>query len=171
MAKALHEKPKPEQLTQKLEKLSLEIYGRHTQPPARVRKVTVVTVGDMERDDVLERQRAYLKAVSAGFSVSVARDRAGISLAVLRLWQQDPEFVEKEEEAQDDKLGYLEDVAFLRAHESDNVLMKLLEANAPEKYRSNGKQKGGGIQVVINNLTNATPEDRMTITVQGNDDG
>lgn len=82
-------------------------------------------------------KKAILALVQDGMSVGRAANKLGLSRADLRnLTLQEPEFLQQLDDAYNLGTDYLEDLALERAHESDSVLIKLLESRRPEKFSS-----------------------------------
>lgn len=110
-----------------------------------------------ERDRYLNddsKKQAILALVADGMSIGRAFNKLGLGRATLRQFQEkDPEFVQLLEDAYNQGTDYLEDLALERAHESDSVLIKLLESRRPEKF-SNKRQVGPSVKVEIKTFSN-----------------
>lgn len=110
-----------------------------------------------ERDRYLNddaKKQAILALVADGMSPGRAANKMGWGRATLRtLEQTDPEFIQQLNDAYQQGTDYLEDLALERAHESDSVLIKLLESRRPEKF-SNKRQVGAAVKVEIRTFTN-----------------
>lgn len=105
--------------------------------------------------------QVILEHVARGLSPSAARRAAGISKQVFDRYCDTVEgYLQEIQYAYDQGSDYLEDLALLRAHENDIVLLKLLEARRPEKF-SNKRQINAGVKVVINSL--ATPQQAVEV--------
>lgn len=119
------------------------------------------------------RQELFLETLEAGWSDAKARRAAGVSMAIVDMWKRDPEFLAQYNDAFKDGTGYLEDLAFVRAHTSDPVLIKLLESRDPSKYRPRAGGGSGNINVIIAPLfPGADAPEQTKITINGEvDDG
>ena len=108
--------------------------------------------------------QVIIEHVARGLSPSAARRQAGISKQVFdRLCEDVEGFLQSLQDAYDQGSDYLEDLALLRAHENDLVLLKLLEARRPEKF-SNKRQINAGVKVVINSLASQPQQIEATVT-------
>lgn len=109
------------------------------------------------KDDAQVKEIVLAK-VAAGLSPSAAAKSAGLRLSELKLLaQEDEAFAKDITDAYDQGSDYLEDLALVRAHESDTVLLKLLEARRPEKF-SNKRLVNAGVKIVINSLSSKPDE-------------
>jgi hypothetical protein len=113
-----------------------------------------------------------LNKVAAGLSPTSAARAAGLKIHELRvLIAQYPGFEKEMQDAYDQGSDYLEDLALVRAHESDAVLLKLLEARRPEKF-SNKRLVNAGVKIVINSLRSdgngqPLPEGTPQVQIEG----
>ena len=135
-------------------KLSKQIFKRARKIAKRPTRIGTIQLERIPPSEVRSRQLKFLSAKSQGLSDSQARSISGISMAVLSIWKEnDKHFMEDLLESLDDGKGYLEDMALVRAHSSDAVLLRLLEAADPEKYGKAANNSGAvGIVVNINPL-------------------
>lgn len=105
-------------------------------------------------DAVLRSQEAtkremFCEAVMQGLSMSAACKFSCVSPKwVEKQCDEHPDFKDAISRAYSSGTDYLEDLAFVRAHYSDAILIKLLEARRPEKFRA--KIGSGGPQVIVN---------------------
>jgi hypothetical protein len=95
------------------------------------------------------RKQIYLENVEMGASHTRASRAAGVTPRVAAEWLLDKDFATKSNFAYNSGTDYLEDVAFLRAHENDSVLMRLLEARRPERYSRKGINLGPNVTVNV----------------------
>lgn len=100
-----------------------------------------------------KKVNTIIDALREGLSISSACDRAGIARQTYYDWRAgDPEFVAACESAIEQGTDKLEDIAYHRATRlrdgSDTLLIFLLKARRPERYRETIKQEisgpGGG---------------------------
>lgn len=112
-----------------------------------------------------------LQYVELGHSLGRAAKRVGISPHYLRkLMSEDLKFAEDIGDAYSLGTDYLEDLAFMRAHENDQVLIKLLESRRPEKYSAR-RNPNANITIQIANLATPTPETpAKSITIEQHDE-
>lgn len=137
-------------------------FGVATTPSGRI---TISNVDNLTPTEINCLKDVFLETYGQGLSDTSARRAAGISLSVLNEWKQEESFLSAYETARVEGTDYLEDLAFVRAHQNDSVLMKLLEARKPDIYKP---QRGGGagnIKVVVNQLfaNDTTPPTQVTI--------
>lgn len=93
-----------------------------------------------------------LEIVCTGASLSAAARSVGISRQTLvSLLESDQQFAADVEDADNQGSDYLEDLALIRAHESDTILLRLLEARRPNKFSSK-RQVNANVRVVIQSL-------------------
>lgn len=92
--------------------------------------------------DVVKRKALYLKAYDEFGNVRGATKAVGISRETLRRWiREDPEFMGAVEDVRQEFGEYLESIALERVKNpdkgrgSDLLLLALLNANLPQKYR------------------------------------
>lgn len=130
-------------------------------------RVTITNQQSHPLPAIQARQELFLETLAAGWSESRARKAAGVSHAVLEGWKQDPNFKAAISDAMADGTGYLEDLAFVRAHTSDAVLIKMLESRDPAKYRPRAGGGSGDVNVIINNLFPDDPPQQTKIIVHG----
>lgn len=124
---------------------------------------TTLTPGEVEAV-----QDVFLSTFAGGLSETAARKEAGVSATVLDEWKKDEEFLRKFDTAFDEGTDYLEDMAFIKAHQSDQVLIKLLEARRPDRFKPNRGGGAGAVKVVINQLFNEdTPQQQITVESDG----
>lgn len=94
-----------------------------------------------------EKQRAALLAkLALGFSVAAAARAAGCARGTYYGWRDEVEgFAEAADQAIEQGTDRLEDEAMRRAvHESDTLLIFLLKARRPKKYRDTFKLQHSG---------------------------
>lgn len=101
-----------------------------------------------------KRANALLDALRSGCAIGTACARAGIGRTTLHLWRKaDSAFDAAVEDAIDYGTDVLEDVARDRAvRQSDTLLIFLLKARRPEKYRETVRTEhtgGDGGEIVI----------------------
>jgi len=96
------------------------------------------TIAESEKKEI---KRRFLIAFSRTGVWSHSCERAGVSAAVIRSWlKKDKKFQKKFDQMQEKFVDTLEMVAVQRAVEkSDTLLLALLKANRPAKYRENVK--------------------------------
>ena len=117
------------------------------------------------------RQEMFLESVEAGWSEAKSRKAVQVSQAVLDYWKTDPEFIKRLVDATRVATDYLRDLAFLRAHDSDTVLMRLLEAREPETFKPKAGGGSGQVNVIIQNLYQQDEElDNPQIIIQHEED-
>lgn len=103
-------------------------------------------IGVASSGEVIRRQRMICEILGAGWSLSTALSRSLVRRGLYDKWlREDAGFAERVSWAIREKGDYLEDLAFVRAHENDSVLMKLLEAERSEKFRPRGGGSGDGV--------------------------
>jgi hypothetical protein len=125
-----------------LEKLTETVY-----PPAIIKK---------PMKDETKKELILIK-VAQGLSPSAAASSIGTNYRALRaLLAEDEDFAVAIAESYDQGTDYLEDLALLRAHSSDAVLIKLLEARRPEKF-SNKRLITNNVKVVIQSHSSKPP--------------
>lgn len=132
-------------------------------PSEKVKKLTEMLFGDVqkslpERRSVPEavqrskdatKREMFAEALAQGLSFTAACRFANVSKKwIAAQTEQHPEFSAILEQAYEQGTDYLEDLAFVRAHYSDQILIKLLEARRPEKFRA--KIGSGGPTIVVN---------------------
>lgn len=99
------------------------------------------------------KMSAMRSLVMDGMSIGRAANKVGLSRSNLRaLTLSHPEFMQELDDAYNLGTDYLEDLALERAHESDSVLIKLLESRRPEKFSSRRIVQGGPV-VEIRRIT------------------
>lgn len=103
----------------------------------------------VQRSQDATKRELFAEALAQGLSFTAACRFANVSKAwIERQTLAHPEFAKMIEAGYNSGTDYLEDLALVRAHYSDAVLIKLLEARRPEKFRS--KIGSGGPQIVVN---------------------
>lgn len=137
--------------------------------PIEGARLTLSNVESHPLPAIQARQDLFFEALEAGWSEARAKKAAGISGAILEGWKTDPEFTRRYNEAYSDGTGYLEDLAFVRAHTSDQVLLKLLESRDPSKYRPRAGGGSGQVNVIISPLF-ASDGQQAHITIEGESD-
>jgi hypothetical protein len=95
------------------------------------------------------RKQIYLENVEMGASHTRASRAAGVTPRAAAEWLLDKDFATRSNFAYNSGTDYLEDVAFLRAHENDSVLLRLLEARRPERYSRKGINLGPNVTVNV----------------------
>ncbi len=98
------------------------------------------------------RKKRLLQALAAGLSVKAACEVAGIGRRTAYDWRnEDQEFASAWDEAIETGTDALEDEALSRAmNGSDTMLIFLLKARRPEKYRDTHRvQHDGGLRVEV----------------------
>ncbi len=98
------------------------------------------------------RKKRFLAALAAGHSVKTAADAAGIARQTVYRWrQEDEDFARAWDDAVEDGTDLLEDEALRRALEgSDTMLIFLLKARRPEKYRDTHRvQHDGAVRIEV----------------------
>lgn len=99
------------------------------------------------------KKSIILALVQDGMSIGRAANKAGLSRSDLReLLSKEPDFATLLDDSYNLGTDYLEDLALERAHESDSVLIKLLESRRPEKFSSK-RQVGAAVKVEIRNIS------------------
>ena len=84
-----------------------------------------------------KKKELFLAELREGWSVTRAARAAGMSRATAYLWREkDAEFARAWDDAKEDGVDRLEDIAKQRAFDgSDTLVIFLLKANRPDKYR------------------------------------
>lgn len=91
----------------------------------------------------------YLEGLAQGLSHTSACRAANLSpRSVQELLSTDKDFAQDVTEAYASGTDYFEDLAAIRAHYSDQILIRLLEARRPERYRA--KQGSSSTPVIVN---------------------
>jgi AcrR family transcriptional regulator len=110
----------------------------------------------------MQRARAnFLELIGDGASITRAAREAGIGRATVYAWRdRDPAFAAAWDGAHEAGLDMLEDRAReLAMAGNERLLMFLLEAGRPQKYRKNVKlEHSGTINLPVNELTDAELE-------------
>jgi len=120
--------------------------------PDNLPKLTLHQTDNVPSPAHVARQEMFLQAMEAGWSETKARSITHVSKAVLDWWKQDKSFMKGLSDAVSGGTDYLKDLAFLRAHHSDAVLLRLLEAREPETFKPKAGGGNGNVNVIINNL-------------------
>lgn len=89
------------------------------------------------------KETIILDGLRSGMAVGTACARAGVGRTTVHEWRQaDPAFAAEFEDAIEYGTDVLEDVAMQRAvRQSDQLLMFILKARRPEKYRERTEQR------------------------------
>jgi hypothetical protein len=154
----------------RISKLIEELFPTEVPAPSASNSLTLKNHDSHPLPAIAARQDLFVESLEAGWSEARARKAAGISHAVLEQWKRDPSFLARYNDAYKDGTGYLEDLAFLRAHTSDQVLLKLLESRDPAKYRPRAGGGSGDVNVIINNLFDGEPPQQTKVIVNGESD-
>lgn len=132
-------------------------------PSEKVKKLVDMLFGDVRRalpqsrkvPEAVQKSRdatkreMFAEGLAQGLSFTAACRFACVDKRwIARQTEQHPEFHKLIEDAYDQGTDYLEDLAFVKAHYSDAILIKLLEARRPEKFRA--KIGSGGPQIIVN---------------------
>lgn len=99
-----------------------------------------------------EKREAFLTILSNGGTVKEAREAAGISRSSIYDWRKaDEDFAAAWDHAYEEGTDELETEAVRRAKDgSDTLMIFLLKARRPEKYRDNVKHEHtGGLSLVV----------------------
>lgn len=100
----------------------------------------------------------YLEGLGQGLSHTASCRAAGLSPRyVQKLLETDRDFAQDVTDAYASGTDYFEDLATIRAHYSDQILIKLLEARRPERYRA---KPGSSSTPVIVNVAPLFPVDQ-----------
>lgn len=141
------------------------------------KKLTKLTTKDKGKLRTASTQAAFLKEFSLSGHVGNSAKKAGIERATVYLWRSDPAFEVLFEHARKQAVSVLEDEAHRRAmvgvdepvfykgvpcgavrKYSDTLLIVLLKANAPDKYRERQEITGkDGGPVLLKWLEDGTP--------------
>jgi hypothetical protein len=104
------------------------------------------------------KKELILAKVAQGLSPSSAANAVGVKPRELKeMAVADETFSIAMADSYDQGTDYLEDLALLRAHNSDAVLIKLLEARRPEKF-SNKRLITNNVKVVIQSYSSKNPQ-------------
>lgn len=127
--------------------------GAPAQPAAPARRVSGQNLSERGRR---QAQRRFLDELETTANVAGACRAARISRTIAYEWKaQDPAFAAAWQDALDAALDQLEQTAIERAHSgSDQLLMFLLKAHRPEKYREVVNHEASGEVVVSVVFTN-----------------
>lgn len=141
------------------------------------KKTTAKTTTKEKQKRTVLKQKAFLSAFSQSGHVGNSAKKAGIDRTVIYGWRSDPEFEVLFEHARKQAVSVLEDEAHRRAmvgvdepvfykgvpcgavrKYSDTLLIVLLKANAPDKYRERQEITGkDGGPVLLKWLEDGTP--------------
>ena len=103
------------------------------------------------------KKELILLKVAQGLSPYAAYTSVGLNVHQYKeMCREDEEFAVAVAESYDQGTDYLEDLALLRAHSSDAVLIKLLEARRPEKFSSK-RLITNNVKVVIQSHSSKNP--------------
>lgn len=106
----------------------------------------------MARTTRTTKKARFLEALRRGMSVTAAAQAIGVGRRTVYDWREaDPDFASAWDEAVEDGTDLLEDEAWRRAFAgSDTLLIFLLKARRPHKYRDNHHvQHDGGVRVEV----------------------
>lgn len=108
-----------------------------------------------------DKQKArVLMSLAMGLSITGACDHAGLSRRTHQRWcHEDDAYRAAVDEAMEAGIDALEDVAVKRARaKSDNLLMFLLRARRPAKFRERVElEQNGPLQVMVRHFTTPAP--------------
>lgn len=143
--KKLYEDEKIFVPSEKVKKLAEMLFGevQRTLPERRTVPEAV------QRSKDATKREMFAEALAQGLSFTAACRFACVDKKWIAAQSElHPEFSAQLEQAYEQGTDYLEDLAFVRAHYSDQILIKLLEARRPEKFRT--KIGSGGPTIVVN---------------------
>jgi len=107
-------------------------------------KVPKVTFKEKRKSNAGEWHDAFFATLRNSANVRVSCEKAGIARKTAYQWRKrDKDFAKQWQDALDDAIELLEDIARKRAEKSSDVLiMFLLKAHRPEKYRERYEHTG-----------------------------
>jgi len=155
-------KPTPQD---RVNKLISDLFPSTIDAPTNLPQLTVTSSQAVSP----ARQSMFLDAVELGWSETKARKMVQVSQGVVDSWKMDQVFIKRLKEAERSGTDYLKDLAFLRAHDSDTVLMRLLESR-DDAFKRTGSGGKGDVNVIINNLYPEEPLDNPQIIIEGRTD-